>query len=272
MHHSARPAEMCASPWRHRALIAVLVKREIAGRYRGSMFGTTWSMVHPLLLLSVYTFVFSVVFKARWADAPAGSRAEFAIVLFAGLLVHGLLAECINRAPGLMLAHPNYVKKVAFPLEVLPIVALGSAQFHTAVNVAVLLAAQLIVYGRLPWTILLFPVVMVPLVLAAVGSAWFLAALGVYLRDVTHLTGPLTTILLFVSPVFFPVDSVPVEYRQWLALNPLTFIIESSRDTLIFGRVPDAGQWLQVTAASLAFSWLGFAWFQKTRKGFADVV
>lgn len=266
------PREMIASLWRNRDLVVALTKREVVGRYRGSLVGITWSFFNPILMLLIYTFVFSVVFKARWAVGGEESRANFAIILFVGMIIHGLFAECINRAPSLIISNPNYVKKVIFPLEILPCVALGSALFHATISLVVLLLAQLILTQQLMWTTLWFPCVLLPLVFAIMGIAWFLAGLGVYVRDIGQITGMVTTVLLFVSPVFYPTSALPEQYQRWIYLNPLTFIIEEGRKTLIFGEMPDLGEWGVMLTVAMMISWGGFVWFQKIRKGFADVI
>lgn len=268
------PNEMAASLWRNRDLLIALIKREVIGRYRGSVMGIAWSFFNPLLMLTIYTFVFSVVFKARWGTGGGSeeSRTDFAILLFVGMIVHGLFAECINRAPALILSNVNYVKKVIFPLEILPWVAFGSALFHTAISVAVLLVAQLIFNHYIPWTAIIFPIVLLPLALIAMGLAWFLSAFGVFVRDIGQVTGMFTTVLLFLSPVFYPLSALPAEYQAWLQLNPLAFIIEEGRKVLVFGQLPSLGHWSVLTAAGMLVAWLGFAWFQKTRRGFADVL
>lgn len=268
---STSPGELIASVVRNRALIAALVKREVIGRYRGSMLGILWSFFNPVFMLAVYTFVFSVVFKARWG-AGGDSKTEFALVLFTGMLVFGLFSECVTRAPGLILANVNYVKKILFPLEILPWVALGSSVFHMLISLAVWLLFYVPLFGVPPATALLFPVVMLPLMLLTLGLSWFLASLGVYLRDVSQLIGILTTALMFLSPIFFPVTALPEEFRPLLNLNPLTPAIESARDVLIWGHQPDWTLLGASLAASTVVAWLGFAWFQKTRKGFADVL
>jgi lipopolysaccharide transport system permease protein len=268
---STSPGELIASVVRNRALIAALVKREVIGRYRGSMLGILWSFFNPVFMLAVYTFVFSVVFKARWG-AGGDSKTEFALVLFTGMLVFGLFSECVTRAPGLILANVNYVKKILFPLEILPWVALGSSVFHMLISLAVWLLFYVPLFGVPSATALLFPVVMLPLMLLTLGLSWFLASLGVYLRDVSQLIGILTTALMFLSPIFFPVTALPEEFRPLLNLNPLTPAIESARDVLIWGHQPDWTLLGASLAASTVVAWLGFAWFQKTRKGFADVL
>lgn len=270
--HKASLNEMVASLWRNRQLILQMSKREVVGRYRGSVMGMAWSFFNPVLMLAVYTFVFSVVFQTRWGVAGEASKTSFAILLFVGMIVHGLFAECANRAPSLILGNVNYVKKVVFPLEILPWVAMGSALFHAAISLLVLLVAQLIFHQSLPWTVVLFPLVLLPLLLATMGAAWFLAAIGVYLRDVSQTIGIITTVLLFLSPVFYPISALPEQYRIWLHLNPLTFIIEEGRKTLVFGQMPDWSGWGVYMVVSVAIAWMGFWWFQKTRKGFADVL
>jgi lipopolysaccharide transport system permease protein len=268
----ASPRQIVVSAWRYRDLIRALILRDIIGRYRGSLMGVAWSFFNPVLMLVIYTFVFSVIFKANWGTRVNESRVDFAIILFVGIIMHGVFAEVANRAPTLILGNPGYVKRVVFPLEILPWVALGSAVFHALASIAVLLAVQTFVWGIPPWTLVLFPLVAVPLLLTTLGFAWFLAALGVYIRDITHVTAVATMVLMFLSPVFFPISSLPPALQPWFAANPLAYIIEESRNTLLFGRVPDVLPWIAAMAVGALFASAGFAWFQKSRRGFADVV
>lgn len=268
---SISPKEMCVSFWRNRNLIKSLVMREVIGRYRGSAMGILWSFINPIFMLIVYTFVFSVVFKARWSGG-SDSRTEFALVLFAGLIVFNFFAECINRAPGLILANVNYVKKVVFPLEILAWVSAGSALFHSVISLIVWLLAYTIIFGVPHATVLFIPLVILPLLLFTIGISWVLASLGVFLRDVSQFIGIVTTMLMFLSPIFYPATALPEDYRHLFFINPMTPAIEQARALLYWGATPD---WQIITsylAASSAIAWLGFAWFQKTRKGFADVV
>jgi len=234
--------------------------------------GLAWSFFNPILMLLVFTFVFSVVFKARWGIGADETKTDFALILFVGLIIHGLFSDCVNSAPGLILSNVNYVKKVVFPLEILPWVAMGSALFHALVSLAVWAVFYLLVYAGFKWTAVFFPVVILPLVLATMGVAWMLTSLGVFVRDITQVIGILTTVLLFLSPIFYPVSALPQQYQTLLHLNPLTFMIEESRAVLIWGRMPDWAGWAIYFAVSLAIAWIGFWWFQKTRKGFADVL
>jgi lipopolysaccharide transport system permease protein len=258
-------------PWRHRELLRALIEREVIGRYRGSIAGLLWSFLNPLLMLLVYTFVFSVVFKVRWGT-DNDSNTQFALLVFTGMMVFNLFSECLTRAPGLILSHVNYVKKVVFPLDMLPCVMLGAVLFHTLVSFAVWLLFHLLAFGLPPPTALLFPLVLLPLVLFTLGLSWVLASLGVYLRDVSQVIGVLMSALLLMSAVFYPLSALPEAYRHWLYLNPLTLVIESSRDVLIWGVVPDLGLWLIELSVALGVAFLGWAWFEKTRPGFADVL
>lgn len=268
---SASPMGAVRSLWANRQLIARMGQREIIGRYKGSAMGLAWSFITPLFMLAIYTFVFSVVFQARWGTSEE-SKTQFAVVLFAGLIVHTLFSDVINRAPQLVLGNVNYVKKVVFPLEILPVVQLLSATFHALVSVAVLIAAQLVFQGSLPITALLLPVVLLPFLLLTLGLAWWLASLGVFVRDVGQTISLVTSVMLFMSPVFFPVQSLPPALQPWMHLNPLTFVIEQVREVVVWGRLPDWQGLAVYSIASIATAWLGFAWFQKTRKGFADVL
>jgi len=268
---SATPLNFFASIWYNRALIKASTKREIQERYRGSFLGLLWSFINPLFMLAIFTFVFSVVFQARWGSG-SGSKTEFALLLFAGLLMFNMFADCITRAPSLILSNVNYVKKVVFPLEILPVVSLLAALFHAIVGLIVWLIAYILFFGTPHTTILLMPVLIIPFCLFIIGLSWILASLGVFLRDVSQLIGTLTTALMFLSPIFYPVTAFPVQYRLILYLNPLTTVVDEERNLLLWGETPAVlavGAYWFVT---FCFAWLGFIWFQKTRKGFSDVL
>jgi lipopolysaccharide transport system permease protein len=266
------PRSLVRSLWFHRDLILQMTRRDVIGRYRGSVMGLLWSLANPILLLGMYTLVFSVVFKARWGTAEPESRGQFAILLFVGMIVHGLFAETLTRAPTLILSNVSYVKKIVFPLEILPVVAMGVSLFHAAISLLVLAAAMLLTNGFLPWQAVFLPLVLLPLMVLALGLAWVLASLGVFLRDVAQPIGLAMTILLFASPVFYPISALPPAIQPWLMLNPLTFIIEQARAVLIEGRLPDIVGLLAYAIVAALAAWAGYGWFQKTRKGFANVV
>lgn len=268
----ASPRAMARALWRNRALIGQMTRRDVVGRYKGSMMGLAWSFLNPLLMLVIYTFVFRVIFKSRWGAAGDESRVDFAVILFVGMIIHALFAECVNRAPGLVLANVNYVKKVVFPLETLVPVALGSALFHAAASTLVLVAVMAFTGGAIHPHVLLAPLLVVPVALIALGVGWFLASLGVFLRDVSQITAVFTTALLFLSPVFYPLSALPPAFRGLIRLNPLTVAIEQSRDAVIWGRMPDVLVFAIYLLAGVAIASCGFWWFQRTRRGFADVL
>ncbi|RWE34814.1 ABC transporter permease [Mesorhizobium sp.] len=257
-------------------LISSLIRREVVGRYRGSLLGLFWSLLNPLFMLAVYTFIFGFVMKSRWQmpdqqNVPH-STGEFATILFCGLIVFQFFAEVVSLAPGLVTANSSYVKKVVFPIQVLPVVSAGAALFHAGVSLMVLLVFTYVVFGHIPITVLLAPVMFVPLVGVVLGIAWVLASIGVYFRDIGQIVAPLVTATLFLSPVFFQRTSLPIWLQPWLSLNPLAVPVESFRDVVIFGIQPD---WMSLgyyTVVAIIVALLGYQFFQKTRTGFADVL
>lgn len=249
-----------------------LVKREVASRYRGTALGFGWSLLNPLLMLAVYTFVFSVVFKARWPLPEGQPQGQFAVILFTGLMIHALMAETLNNAVHSITGQANYVKKIIFPLPLLPLVPLGAALFHYAFSLLILLGATWYLMGTLHLTALWLPVILLPFVIAVTGAAWFLAALGVYLRDIGQVIGLIMMAMLFLSPIFFPPEALPESYRPILSLNPLTLIITQAREALLWGNAPELKPLALYGLASTGFTALCYGFFRRVRRGFADVL
>jgi len=256
---------------RHFALIVQMSKRDVAKRYRGSFVGLFWSFFNPLLMLFIYTFVFGVIFKARW-NAQVTGHFQYAIVLFAGLNISTMFSECANKATTLIEENTSYVKRVVFPLETLSWSTLGSALFHLLISTIALLALSLIVNGGIPWTVLLFPVVVACFIPFVVATVWFLASLGVFFRDIKQLVSIITTALMFLAPILYPKEMIPPQYQLLLYMNPLTIIAEASQNVLLWGRPPNWIHLAVYAAVSAVFAWVSFIWFQQTRKGFADVL
>lgn len=261
-----------ADYWQQRGLIATLAKREIRGRYKGSAFGLLWSFLTPLLLLSVFTFVFGEIFQARWAGSARAGGLDFAAAMFAGYLIHLFFSECIGRAPTLILSNVNYVKKVRFPLEILIVVTVISALFHLFVAYLILLALILFSGWTLGWTALLAPLILTPFVFLVLGFTWAIAALSVFLRDIGQLVVPFLTAMLFLSPVFYPLSTVAERFLLIYQVNPLTLIIEEMRAVLIHQQPPDWGALGAYTLIGLLIMIAGHVFFQFTRRGFADVL
>jgi lipopolysaccharide transport system permease protein len=267
-----QPFAVFESFWAHRALILNLARRDVLGRYSGSFLGLMWSFFNPLLMLCVYTYVFGVVFKARWSPNESAGILEFAVVLFAGLLTFGIFSECINRAPSLMLQNPGFVKRVVFPLEIMPWVVLFSTLFHAAISLAVLALVMLVGFGALPYTWPLIVPVLLPLILLVLGISWALAALGVYLRDLSQTINIITTVMMYLCPIFYPASAVPAGFRWAIDWNPMSFFIDQTRAVLVWGHLPDFTGLAYVTVGGLIVAWLGLTLFQRARDGFADVL
>jgi lipopolysaccharide transport system permease protein len=256
---------------RHRYLIVQLARRDVLSRYKGSILGLGWSVLFPLLILLSYTFVFRTVFKARW---PGGgdSTMEFALQVFAGLVVFNLFSELMNRAPRLVLEQPNLVKRVVFPLEVLAWVAVAGSMFHAALGLAILLAAIALAGPGLTAWALLVPLVLVISVPSLLGLAWLLSALGVFIRDIGHAMGPAVTMLMFMSPVLYPAKALPDFLAVALWLNPLTIPIENLRLLLLAGKPPNWQELFFYTVAGLVFAHLAHKFFDRVKPAFADEV
>lgn len=260
-------------PFKHRTLIGQFVRRDVLGRYRGSLFGLGWALLTPIIMLGIYTFVFVEIFNARWGNgaAPANSS-EFALQLFTGLIVFNLFAEVVSHAPTMVLEYPNLVKKVVFPIEVLPWAAVFTALFQFMLNLGVLMAAIIWMRESVYVTALALPLILLPFLALLLGLGWFLAATGVYLRDTAPLVGMLLTGMMFVSPIFYPASALPRWLQPFMQFNPLTVPIEQLRRILLEGHWPDWGPLGLYGCAACVLAFLGARWFQVTRQGFADVL
>lgn len=265
------------APWRalaaNRDLISQFTLRLFLARYRGTALGPLWALAFPLLMLAVFSFVFTVVFTARWGADPNESPSTYIVALFCGMMTFGVFSESTSRASTLVVENPNFVKKVVFPLEILPVASVGSSLLYSCFGLALVLLASAFFVSKISWTILLLPLTLLPIVLLSLGVGWFVAALGVYVRDVSNLVLILVQqVLFFMTPVLYRLDAIPERFR-WIALaNPLTYVVESVRAVMVFGHQPNWAHLALVSAVSLAVFQLGYAWFTLTRRGFADVL
>ena len=258
---------------RNRDLLRQMLRRNIAARYRGSAMGFAWSFAHPLMMLAVYTFVFGVVFKARWGMETFGdNRAAFPLIMFCGMAVFNVFSESVNASTVVVVNNPGYVKKVVFPLEMLPLCNVLTALVFGLAWFALLFCGTLVFLHQVSWTMLLLPVTLVPLLLLSAGVSFFVASLGVYLRDVQQIVGIVTQMLFFMTPIFYPVAVVPENLRWILEINPLSSVVEQTRLLFLYGKLPDPVSVLGMFAVSFVVFQLGLAWFVKTKKGFADVL
>ena len=261
--------------WRNRTLIWRLTRREVESRYRGSLLGLAWAVIVPLMMIAIYTFVFSTIMRARWAAPgaePMPAEYGFGILLFAGFVIFAIFAEPVNRAAGLILENVSYVKKMVFPLEALPWVSVASGLVNAAISFLAFLVLLIAFYGLPPVTILALPLIVLPVVLFALGTTYILSSLGVFIRDIRQFVPLLTTAMLFLSPVVYPLEIVPEGFRPLVLANPLTIGIVQARQVIFWGEMPDLAEWGVYFAASMIVALLGYAWFQRTKKGFADVL
>lgn len=255
-------------------LISQLTKRDVLERYRGSQLGLLWSFAHPVMMLLVYMFVFGVVFKMKWGVTPGAGYGEinFGVVIFSGLVLHGFLGEMLMRSAGLITGNAQYVKKVVFPLPVLSIVAMGTALFHLLVSLLILMIFALATGVPLYATVLYTPIVLLPFICLMLGISWIVSAICVLVRDIAQILTVLVTVLLFVSPVFYPLSKVPEDYRSLLYLNPLTAIIEQFRKITLFGEQPDWWVLSTYLLIGVVTMFVGYWFFNRVKRVFADVV
>jgi lipopolysaccharide transport system permease protein len=266
------PLTMLRKSGEFKDLLVQLTRREIAGRYRGTYLGILWSVISPLMTLIVYTLVFGVILNLRFGTAVGGGRSDFVINFFAGLIVYNVFASCASRAPLVIINNPNFVKRVVFPLEVIPMAVLGASFVDLAIGLLILFPVHMLVVGKISSTFYLFPLVLIPLCALSLGIGWLTASAGVFLRDMALIMTVLLNLLFFLTPVIYPLSAVPVQFQIIMRLNPLTTIIEDARRTLLLGLTPEWGWWLAVTMVSLVIMQIGYAWFIKSKRIFADVV
>lgn len=258
-------------PWRHLGLIRQFAGRDVHARYRQSWLGAAWLVLTPLAMLGVYTVVFRHVMKVRWSGLEEGNL-SFALRIYAGLAVFNFFAECVNRAPNLVREQPHLVKKVVFPLEILAWINLASAMVGLMVSMGLLLALSFWDQGGLSLSVLALPLVWLPLVPLCLGLGWLLSGIGTYIQDVGQLLGMVLSALMFLSPIFFPIEALPQWTQSWMFLNPLALVITQTREVLLLGVWPN---WyalgLELALCGLV-ALVGAAFFRLSRKGFADVV
>jgi lipopolysaccharide transport system permease protein len=268
-----RPGVLLGQLYHRRELLWQFSARQVAERYRGSSMGLLWALVTPLAMLAIYTFVFTVIFDARGPAQPTGNlRMNFALMLFTGLIVFNVFSECATQSPYLIVRNPNYVKKVVFPLEILPASLVASAFVHSLMSLSILLVALVALAGGVPWTALLLPLYYLPLIVLMLAMAWMLASLGVFLRDTGHVMVVIVQVLMFLTPIFYDEKLIPESLLPYYQLNPLTIIVNGFRRCLLLGELPDWPRWGALCVVSVLALFGAYAWFMKIKRGFADVI
>lgn len=259
-----------ATLWRHRALTRSLVRRDILGRYRGSFGGVFWTVLNPLLLMLTYYFVFGIVLRTRFAGDP--SRSGFVLYFLAGMIPWLAFSEAAGRAPFVLWEHRTFVKRLVFPLETLPVAITVSGLVTQGFALALFLAFVAAARGTVPLELAWLPALLVPQVLFTLGVGWFLAALGVYVRDLGQISGFLLTLWFFLTPICYPEASLPAAAMGLLAKNPLFVLVRGYRAILLEGHAPALAPLAKLWLVALAVFVLGHAWFYKLRKTFVDVI
>ncbi|WP_160280148.1 ABC transporter permease [Cellvibrio mixtus] len=267
------PMLLFRSLWVHRSITILLASRELTTRFTGSLFGRLWLIISPLVLLAVYAFFFGEILQAKWSVGNAGDGlTSFALVIFSGLILHQFFADCISRAPELMLINPNYVKKIVFPLEILPVVTLLAAIVQLLISTLILIIVFGLVDHTVYWKWLFLPVVYIPFFITTLGIMWVLSALGVFLRDLRQLMQFMATVTLFLSPVFYPMDRLPESMQFLNFVNPLVVVIEQARIIIFEGKYPDWMLLAEYSVISFVIALVGFYCFQRSKPAFADVI
>lgn len=248
------------------------LRREIQQKYKGSYFGILWNFIIPIITISVYTFVFGVVFESKWEYQVTDSLIEFALTLFAGVTIYSMFSECVVVSPSLVVSNVNFVKKVVFPLEILSIISTGGMAVQVGANLTIILLGKIIFMRTFDLMFLFFPLVLLPLVFLVLGISWSFSALGVFFRDMRPISSMLTLLFAYLTPVFYPLSAVPEELRGAMYLNPLTVIVDNARKVLIYGQLPDFIQLAIVTIISYIIALIGLGFFRKLKPNFADML
>ncbi|HEY0100260.1 MAG TPA: ABC transporter permease [Pyrinomonadaceae bacterium] len=251
-------------------LIRALVRRELAARYRGSALGVLWAMLTPAVMISIYTFIFAGIFGARFGER--GTAWDYALYLFCALLPWTAFQDSLQVSSNVIVAHANLVKRVVFPLEALPVAQVMAALTTQMLGTIVLLLATLIIQRELHLTLLWLPVVVLPQLVLMLGAAWLVASLGVFLRDTGQVVSLLVVAWMFLTPIIYPEQIVPVRYQGFINANPFTPLVRNYRRIILEGVAPDWRGLAYFTLFALVVFILGYWWFAKTRKNFADVI
>lgn len=253
-------------------LLWALIRRDVEARYRGSWLGLGWSVVAPLTMLAIYTLVFTRIMRARWAG-PAGDDAlGYPLMAYSGMIIHAFIAEIVSSAPMAIIRQGNYVKRVVFPLTLLPVVTVGSASLGLIVGLILLVIMNAGAGNGLHATMLALPLALLPTLLLGLGLAWLLSAVGTFVRDISHITGFAVTALFFASPILYPAEAVPAPLQSVLRLNPLAWGIESVRCVVTRGVLPNSLNWFAQLAVCLLFAWVSLGVYRRVQGSFADVL
>ena len=252
-------------------LILIFLIRDISSRFKGSYLGIFWMIATPLFMLAIFTFIFGEIFKIKWLDIPE-SKNYFAIILFSGLMIYNFFAESLSKSSTLFVSNVNYIKKILFPLEILPVISVLSCAVQLAVTFLVWLIFYFIVVGIPDLSILLFPIILLPFFFILTGLTFLFSTLGVFFRDTSSIINVLITMLLFLSPIFYPISIIPEEYQIYIYINPVAYQIEITRDILLWNTLPNLNYFGMYLVLSFLFFSLTISYFRKYKDRFIDVI
>lgn len=258
--------------YKNRDLFVQSLTREIVQKYRGSYLGILWNFILPLVMLTVYSFIFGVIFKARWDQQVTDSKAEFALILFVGITLYNVFSETVGASPTLIITNVNYVKKVIYPLEILSMTSIGNSLVQLLFNLVIILLGKAIIIRHFDFMILFFPLVLLPLLLLVLGISWILSGIGVFIRDMRQAATIIILIFGYITPVFYPISSVPESFRWVMYLNPMTAIVNNARRVLIYGEFPDWLSLLITFFISYLIMLIGLMFFRKVKSNFSDAI
>ncbi|MDB6093572.1 MAG: sugar transporter permease [Verrucomicrobia bacterium] len=272
MNPGEAPSNFATSLWRHRELLWQFSLREVQLRHKGSHLGLIWSMLNPLLMLSLYVFVFGYIFQGSFGVLPNETRMDYALGVFLGLSIFQFMAETLSLAPNLVVANPNYVKKVVFPTEILPVATVNAALFHLLISLTLVLVGIAVFGQGLTAGALWLPVIILPVALFSLGLAWIAAAFGVFLRDLTQIMQFITLVLMYASAVFYPAQKIPAAIWEYLRFNPLLLSIELSRNAVLWDRSLNGRHLAYLYLVGIGVCFLGSVVFRRLKPAFADVL
>lgn len=257
---------------KHRELIIAYTKREYEAMHRNTFLGAAWSMLTPLIYLALFTFVFGYIFQGRFSGAADETAGDFAIALFVGLALYLCIGQVLNQAPTLMLGNAAYVKTLAFPVEILPVAQVAVLLINLLISLGLCLLAFLVINGFIHWTVVFVLVHIIATAFIALGLAWFLSALGVFVRDTPSVTSPLSMVLMFLSGVFFSITSLPAQLQILFKVNPLAILIYQARQAMLYGEIPNVMILFGLLMGSILCAITGYYFFQRSKSSFSDVM
>ncbi|HEU5096398.1 MAG TPA: ABC transporter permease [Reyranella sp.] len=260
-----------AQTWHHRDLVQAILRRELRDRFKGSAAGWVWAVIAPLLAIAVYSFAFTTNLKLDLA-VDVSPRVGYALFIFSGIVVFNFFSEMAFRAPMLLHEYASFLKQNIFPSDMLAVISTLRATVYTVISIVVMLLFELAVVRTLPWTVLLLPLVFIPLTAFLVGMSWFLCSIGAFTRDAGYLMITVVPLFMFATPIFYPQSSLPPPFDFWIYANALTGYVEVTRDIVLLAKLPDWRVYAWTLFTSVFTFYFGYWFFDRYRNVIVDVL